>query len=74
MTLEDELVKSIDQAAKKLHMTRSAFTRLALKEALRNLETKRLEEKHRLGYLAHPTGKNEVDVWEKEQIWDRKYK
>ena len=34
MTLEEALVKSVDQAAKKLHTTRSAFTRLALKEAL----------------------------------------
>lgn len=69
MTLEDELVKSVDQAAKKLHTTRSAFTRLALKEALRNLKTKQLEEKHRQGYLAQPSTKSEVGVWEKEQAW-----
>lgn len=69
MTLEDELVKSVDQAAKKLHTTRSAFTRSALKEALRNLKAKQLEEKHRQGYLSNPFSKTEVGVWEKEQVW-----
>ena len=69
MTLEDELVKSVDQAAKQLHTTRSAFTRSALKEALRSLKVRRLEEKHRKGYMTHPTLKEEAGVWEKEQVW-----
>ncbi len=69
MTLEDGLVKLVDQAAKKLHTTRSAFTRIALKEALRNLRTKQLEARHRRGYLAKPALRGEVGVWEKEQAW-----
>lgn len=69
MTLEDDLVKSVDQAAKKLHTTRSAFTRLALKEALRNLKTKQLEDQHRQGYQAYPVKREEAGVWEKEQAW-----
>lgn len=69
MTLEEALVKSVDEAAKKLHTTRSAFTRLALKEALRNLRIKQLEDRHRKGYQAHPTTRQEVAVWEKEQAW-----
>ena len=69
MTLEDDLVKSIDLAAKKLHTTRSAFTRSALRDALRRLKTKYLEERHRQGYQAHPAGKLEWAVWEKEQVW-----
>lgn len=69
MTLEDELVKSVDQAAKKLHTTRSAFARLALKEALRNLKIKQLEHQHKRGYQARPTTREEVGVWEKEQAW-----
>jgi metal-responsive CopG/Arc/MetJ family transcriptional regulator len=69
MTLEDSLVKLVDQAAKKLHTTRSAFTRSALKEALRNLRTKQLEERHRRGYQARPAARDEVGVWEKEQAW-----
>lgn len=69
MTLEDDLVKSVDQAAKKLHTTRSAFARSALKEALRNLRIKQLEDRHRKGYQAHPATREEVGVWEKEQAW-----
>ena len=69
MTLEDALVKSVDQAVKKLHTTRSAFARLALKDALRNLKTKQLEDQHRQGYQAHPATRAEVGVWEKEQAW-----
>ncbi len=69
MTLEDALVKSVDQAAKKLRTTRSAFTRLALKEALRNLKIQQLEQQHRQGYLARPATREEAGVWEKEQAW-----
>jgi metal-responsive CopG/Arc/MetJ family transcriptional regulator len=69
MTLEDELVRSVDQAAKKLHTTRSGFTRSALKEALKHLKIKQLEHQHRQGYQAHPSTREEVGVWEKEQAW-----
>jgi len=69
MTLEDELIKSVDQAAKRLHTTRSAFTRSALKEALKNLKVRQLEEKHRQGYLSQPLSKSEAVAWEKEQVW-----
>ena len=58
-----------ENAGKKLRTTRSAFTRLALKEALRNLKIKQLENQHRQGYHAHPSTRNEVGVWEKEQAW-----
>ena len=69
MTLEDNLVKLVDQAAKKMHTTRSAFARLALKEALRNLKIRQMEEQHRKGYEVRPVSKKEVGVWEKEQSW-----
>jgi metal-responsive CopG/Arc/MetJ family transcriptional regulator len=69
MTLEDGLIKSVDEAAKKLKTTRSAFTRLALKDALRHLKTKQLEQQHRKGYQVHPFVHGEVGAWEKEQAW-----
>lgn len=69
MTLENELIKSVDVAAKKLKTTRSAFTRLALKDALRHLKTLQLEQQHRKGYQAHPASREEAGVWEKEQAW-----
>ena len=69
MTLDDELVESVDRVVEELNTTRSAFTRTALREALDRQNIKRLEEKHRKGYEAHPVKKDEFSVWEQEQAW-----
>ncbi len=69
MTLDDELVQTVDKFVKNLHMTRSAFTRQALQQSIARIKIQRLEEKHRQGYLRKPTSANEFDVWEKEQKW-----
>jgi metal-responsive CopG/Arc/MetJ family transcriptional regulator len=69
MTLEEELIASVDAAARRLRTTRSAFTRAALRAALRQLETKQLERRHRQGYERHPPSRSEFAVWEKEQAW-----
>jgi len=69
MTLEEELIAKVDRAARKLGTTRSGFARQALREALRRLELRRLEEKHRRGYAAKPVRRGEFDVWEAEQAW-----
>jgi len=69
MTLDEDLVKAVDEAARRLRTTRSAFTRKALREALRSLSVKGLEHMHRRGYEAHPVGRDEFSVWEKEQRW-----
>jgi len=69
MTLDDELVESVDKIIKEIKTTRSAFTRQALQEAIDRLHTRRLEEKHREGYELHPVNKGEFSVWENEQDW-----
>ena len=69
MTLEDDLVETVDNVAKRMHTTRSGFTRVALREALKRLEIARLEGKHRRGYAARPVVTDEFSVWEKEQKW-----
>jgi predicted transcriptional regulator len=69
MTLDDDLVKRVDTIANELNTTRSAFTRDALREAVKNYNIRRLELKHRQGYAAQPVNKNEFSVWEKEQNW-----
>jgi len=69
MTLDDQLIESVDKAAKSLKTTRSAFTRVALKEALNRLHVSGLEQKHRQGYKAHPVNKKEFSAWEEEQDW-----
>jgi DNA-directed RNA polymerase subunit L len=70
MTLDEDLVETVDKIVKKLNTTRSAFTRKALREAINRLNVKKLEEKHKRGYDIHPVNKNEFSVWEKEQDWD----
>ena len=69
MTLDDDLVKAVDNVAKRLHTNRSAFTRKALRDALAKLNITQLENKHRRGYEIHPVELSEFSVWEKEQKW-----
>ncbi len=69
MTLDNDLVKKVDAIANELNTTRSAFTRDALREAVKHYNISRLELKHRQGYAAHPVNKDEFSVWEKEQKW-----
>ena len=69
MTLDDDLVSMVDSIAKELNTSRSAFTRYALREAIKHYNNDRLESKHRQGYATHPVNKEEFSVWEKEQNW-----
>ena len=69
MTLDDELVTAVDKVVKKLKTTRSAFTRKALKDAIKQVNIDMLEKKHKKGYECYPVGKTEFSVWEPEQEW-----
>jgi len=69
MTLDDELVETVDELVKELKTTRSAFTRDALREAVDRFHVERLEKEHRKGYELHPVSKDEFSIWEKEQDW-----
>ena len=55
MTLDEELVVAIDEAAKQLGATRSAFTRKARRSALRQLE-ERLEDPYTSQFYRGRTG------------------
>ena len=69
MTLDDNLVKEVDAVIKKLHTTRSAFTRQALASELERYRERQLEAKHRKGYALKPADHDEFAIWEKEQAW-----
>ena len=69
MTLDEDLVKTVDSVVKTLHTTRSAFTRDALRQAVNSIHLKRLEERHRLGYTKKPARRGEFDIWGTEQKW-----
>ncbi len=69
MTLDPELVAEVDEAAKKLGTSRSAFARQALSDALARLREKELERRHREGYERCPVESGELDGWDDEQVW-----
>jgi len=69
MTLDEDLVVSVDKVAKRLGTTRSAFTRKALKLALKEVRIHELEQKHCEGYKRKPVKRGEFDDWETEQVW-----
>jgi len=69
MTLDEDIVKAVDRVSKRLRTTRSAFTRLALREALARYNLKQLEHKHRQGYEKQPVSSDEFSAWETEQAW-----
>ena len=69
MTLDDDLVEDVDIVVKKLNTTRSAFTRKALKEAIKRVNITMLEKSHKNGYERFPAGNSEFSVWVAEQEW-----
>jgi metal-responsive CopG/Arc/MetJ family transcriptional regulator len=69
MTIDDDLVATVDRTVKKLKTTRSAFARKALKDAIMQVNIDMLEKKHKKGYERHPVGKTEFNAWETEQEW-----
>ena len=68
MTLDESLVKAVDNAARKLGTTRSGFTREALRSALKEVRVKELESRHREGYKRKPVKRGEFSDWEPEQV------
>jgi len=69
MTLDDELVATVDKVVRELKTTRSAFTRKALRDAVQQVQSKVLENKHKKGYGQHPVAEEEFSIWESEQEW-----
>ena len=69
MTLDERLVAEVDRVVKRKGTTRSAFTREALRLALRRMREEELEQQHRHGYLEQPVEPGEFDDWEDEQSW-----
>jgi metal-responsive CopG/Arc/MetJ family transcriptional regulator len=72
MTLDEDLVQTVDRVARDLHTTRSAFAREALRQAIARSRIQKLEAKHRQGYLRKPASADEFALWEEEQQWGDK--
>jgi CopG family transcriptional regulator / antitoxin EndoAI len=69
MTLEPALVAQVDRVARRLGLSRSGFTRRALREALERIRIRDLERRHREGYQRKPVRRGEFDGFDREQAW-----
>ena len=69
IVLDKKLLQATDQAARKTKRNRSALVRDALREHLRRLEARALEERDRQGYSVKPGADGESRLWEAEAAW-----
>ena len=69
VVLDKKLLQATDKAARRTKLNRSALVREALREHLRRLEVRALEERDREGYLKQPQSLDEVRLWEAEAVW-----
>lgn len=69
MTLDEELIAQVDRLVKRKRTTRSAFTREALRAALRSIREEELERRHKDGYKRRPVKRGEFDAWHSQQVW-----
>lgn len=70
MTIDEQLLNEVDKLISELNITRSAFIREALIQALQHYRIEQLEQKHAEGYARHPVEPGEFDIWENEQAWE----
>ena len=66
IALDEGLLQAADRAARRTKRNRSALIRDALREHLRRLEIRELEERDREGYSKSPQGQEDSFVWETE--------
>ncbi len=68
VVLDRKLLQAADRAARRTKQNRSALIRDALREHLRALEIRELEQRDRDGYLKNPQT-SESTAWEAEAAW-----
>ncbi|HEY2859972.1 MAG TPA: ribbon-helix-helix protein, CopG family [Terracidiphilus sp.] len=69
VVLDEQLLRAADEAAGRTNQNRSALMREALREHLRRLESRAMEERERAGYEKFPQTQEEEGVWEAETAW-----
>jgi metal-responsive CopG/Arc/MetJ family transcriptional regulator len=69
IVLDRKLLRAADQAARRSKQNRSALLRDALREHLRRLAIRDLEERDRAGYCKQRPARDEASAWEAEAVW-----
>ena len=69
VVLDTKLLQATDRAALRTKRNLSALIRDALREHLRSLEIRALEERDSKGYAKQPRAQDESLIWEAEAAW-----
>ena len=69
IVLDKKLLRAADEAARRTNRNRSALVRDALREHLRRLAIRDMEERDRAGYSKQRQSRDEVSAWEAEAVW-----
>jgi metal-responsive CopG/Arc/MetJ family transcriptional regulator len=69
ITIDEDLLRQVDEATGRLHTSRSAFIRSSLQQALERMRVTEWERQHREGYARLPVEPSEFDLWESEHAW-----
>jgi metal-responsive CopG/Arc/MetJ family transcriptional regulator len=69
ITLDRDLLRRANRAAKKLKTNRSALFREALREHLKRIDLRQREMRDREGYLRYPDSLDDPTVWDKVHDW-----
>lgn len=69
VVLDEALLRAADEAARQVQVNRSAFIREALREHLRRMQIRQLEQRDREGYETHPDTLDELQGWEEVAAW-----
>ncbi|MCX6607423.1 MAG: hypothetical protein NTV52_28085 [Acidobacteria bacterium] len=69
VVLDTELLQAADRVLRETKQTRSTLIRDALRQHLKTLSIRALEERERLRYEAMPQVTSDVSDWEAEAVW-----
>ncbi len=69
MTIDERLLKLVDQLSRSRKTTRSAFIRVALEAEIKRHRMQEDEDRHAQGYLKNPVVPGEFDIWQDEHDW-----
>lgn len=72
VTFDETMLTSIDEVARFLGTSRSAFIREALHQAVQQETIRRLERQHAVGYARQLVRPGEFDIWQKGKAgWEK---
>ena len=69
MTIDEPLLKQLDEEASRENIARSALIRIALAAELRRRREAEMDRRHADAYRLHPQTPEEVEEWDTERVW-----